>query len=41
MLVVLLPGPVVVLGRLFGIRVMVLGALLALIGFQVLAMAPT
>src|SRR5438445_3596525 len=37
LLVVLLPGPVVVLGRLFDIHVMVLGALLTLIGFQVLA----
>ena len=36
LLVVLLPGPVVVLGRLFDIHVMVLGALLTLIGFQVL-----
>jgi glycosyltransferase involved in cell wall biosynthesis len=36
-LVALLPGPVVVLGRLFDIHVMVLGALLTLIGFQVLA----
>ena len=37
MLVVLLPGPVIVLGRLFDIHVMVLGALLTLIGFQILA----
>src|SRR2546430_14502326 len=37
LLVALLPGPVVVLGRLFDIHVMVLGALLTLIGFQVLA----
>src|SRR2546428_5287097 len=37
LLVVLLPGTVVVLGRLFDIHVMVLGALLTLIGFQVLA----
>lgn len=37
MLVALLPGPVVVLGRLFDIHVMVLGALLTLIGFQILA----
>jgi len=36
-LLVLLPGPVVVLGRLFDIHVMVLGALLALVGFQILA----
>ena len=37
LLVALLPGPVIVLGRLFDIHVMVLGALLTLIGFQVLA----
>src|SRR2546429_977691 len=37
LLVVLLPGPVIVLGRLFDIHVMVLGALLTLIGFQILA----
>jgi glycosyltransferase involved in cell wall biosynthesis len=37
LLVALLPGPVVVLGRLFDIHVMVLGALLTLIGFQILA----
>jgi len=37
MLVALLPGPVIVLGRLFDIHVMVLGALLTLIGFQILA----
>jgi glycosyltransferase involved in cell wall biosynthesis len=37
MLVALLPGPVILLGRLFDIHVMVLGALLTLIGFQVLA----
>lgn len=37
LLLVLLPGPVVVLGRLFDIHVMVLGALLALVGFQILA----
>lgn len=36
LLVALLPGPVVVLGRLFDIHVMVLGALLTLIGFQIL-----
>jgi glycosyltransferase involved in cell wall biosynthesis len=35
-LVALLPGPVIVLGRLFDIHVMVLGALLTLIGFQIL-----
>src|SRR2546428_421567 len=35
-LLILLPGPVVVLGRLFDIHVMVLGALLALVGFQIL-----
>jgi Glycosyl transferase family 2 len=37
MLVALLPGPVIVLGRLFDIHVMVLGALLTLIGSQVIA----
>ena len=36
-LVALLPGPVVILGRLFDIHVMVLGALLTLIGFQIVA----
>jgi hypothetical protein len=36
LLVALLPGPVVVLGRLFDIHVMVLGALLTLIGFQII-----
>jgi hypothetical protein len=36
LLVALLPGPVVVLGRLFDIHVMVLGALFTLIGFQIL-----
>jgi glycosyltransferase involved in cell wall biosynthesis len=36
-LVALLPGPVVLLGRLFDIHVMVLGALLTLIGFQILS----
>jgi glycosyltransferase involved in cell wall biosynthesis len=36
LLVALLPGPVIVLGRLFDIHVMVLGALLTLIGFQIL-----
>src|SRR2546430_12461934 len=36
LLVALLPGPVVLLGRLFDIHVMVLGALLTLIGFQIL-----
>jgi glycosyltransferase involved in cell wall biosynthesis len=37
LLAALLPGPVIVLGRLFDIHVMVLGALLTLIGFQILA----
>jgi glycosyltransferase involved in cell wall biosynthesis len=37
LLVALLPGPVVLLGRLFDIHVMVLGALLTLIGFQILS----
>lgn len=36
LLVALLPGPVVLLGRLFDIHVMVLGALFSLIGFQIL-----
>jgi glycosyltransferase involved in cell wall biosynthesis len=37
LLVALLPGPVVLLGRLFDIHVMVLGALLTLMGFQILS----
>ncbi len=38
LLLALLPGPLVVSGRLFDIHLMVLGALLCLVGFQVVAL---